>query len=177
MKKAKKELFVPSTCVCCSQTTNYAMSLDRGTVHIVLAIYNAVRRLGRNRVHLDNEMVVARGEYGEYRDMVESGYMTNSMRQNVLRARYHGLVAFADKGSGEYLITPKGVAFLRGEPVLKTVIVDKLRHKNDGYFEPDGSVTLTTLLKKEPYWAKAYGNDLDEVTGRFLSTPQAVLAV
>jgi hypothetical protein len=156
MAKAPRPKHVPHVCEACSQTTTYAMALDRGTAHIVLAVFNAVRRLDRNRVHIDKEMVALKHDWPSYQEMIEGGCMTSSMQHNVPRARYHGLIAFADRGSGEYLLTPKGAAFLRGEPVPKVVIVDKAKKKNAGYFEPEGIVTWAQLVRKEPYWAKGF---------------------
>lgn len=154
------------------------MALDRGTAHIVLAVFNAVRRLERNRVHIDKEMVALKSDFDSYQHMVEEGFMTSSMQHNVPRARYHGLIAFADRGSGEYLLTPKGAAFLRGEPVPKVVIIDKAKKKNAGYFEPEGTVTWAQLVRKEPYWAKGYDFEIigDELRPRAAAEPsQATL--
>lgn len=152
------KLFTPHTCPTCSQTMDYAMALDKGSALIVLAIANAVRRLGRNKVHIDHE-AIGQHEGGEsFFAMIREGYMTPTMQHNVARPRYHGLIAFVERGSGEYLLTRKGADFLRGEPVKKVAIIDKVHGKNAGYLEEAGTVTIDELLSdKGGLWAGNLG--------------------
>ncbi len=149
MKSTQK--FTPGKCDHCTQTTNYLLRLDAGTAHIMIAMANAVRRLGRNRVHLQKEMEGRPDEFPTYQQMIREGYMTSRMEGNASRPRYHGLIASGDK-PGEYLITKKGAAFLRGLPVMRSAIVSKVTGHNAGYWEPDGEATIKEILKEEPYW-------------------------
>lgn len=148
----KKSLpkYTPPICECCGQTTHYALRLDRGTALIVLALYNAIRDRKENRVHLINDMSIRNpkeGGFANYSDMVQGGKMTFRMVANASRARYHGLIAFVDEGSGEYLLTPKGAKFLHGEPVPRTAIIEKKSHHNVGYHHPEDTTTIFELLK------------------------------
>lgn len=157
-KKKKFPKYVPEVCHDCTQTKTYDLSLDRGSALIVLAIYNAVQRLDRNRIHLTDDMEVSKAEmesrFGDYPTMIAEGYMTSNMADNVLRAKYHGLVAQVDGGgSGEYLITPKGARFLKNEPMIRVAIIDKATHKKLGYWNEEDTVTFTHLLRNEtPFW-------------------------
>lgn len=157
MAKNKKDLppFEESKCECCGQTTDYAVALDRGTALIVLAIYNAVRKKNKNKVHLRKEMECRDKDYSSYRDMVSDGHMTSRMIDNVLRAKYHGLVAQVDGGGqGEYLITPKGARFLRNEQLPRIAVIDKATHTKKQYWnEIEDRTTFTELMRKEtPFW-------------------------
>lgn len=125
------------------------MSLDRGTAMIVLALANAVSRIGRNSVHMRDEMEMDVENFPTYEIMIQGGFLTSKMIGNVSRARYHGLIAFVERSSGVYLLTPKGADFIHGKDVYKTAIIDKVHGKNAGYYEPDGYVNINQLLRKE----------------------------
>ena len=158
--------FVEEICDHCGQTTNYDVKLGKGDAMIVLAIYNAVRRLDRNHVHLTRDMECRQQDFGSYQAMVAAGRMTSNMSDNVLRAKYCGLIAqYEGGGTGEYLITPKGAAFLRNKPVERMPIVSKKTHKKDYYFMSGNPrkdfVTFGELMAKEtPWW------DLNDATLR-----------
>lgn len=161
MKNKKLPKFISKSCTSCGQSVDYDLSLDRGSALIVLAIYNAVRIKGENRVHLTNEMECRAEDFGSYREMISEGKMTSNMADNVLRAKYHGLVAQVDGGGrGEYLITPKGARFLRGERLPRVAVIDKTTHSKKAYWnEAEDTVTFGELLKKEtPFW------DLNDTT-------------
>lgn len=132
------------------------MSLDHGTALIVVALYNRVRMKKENKVHLLKEMTIKSPEDAGlqgYNEMVRSGYITYRMQGNASRARFHGLIASVGDDPGVFVLTRKGVDFLRGEKVPRTVIVEKRTHTNDGYFQPVTNVTdLATLTKKAPFW-------------------------
>lgn len=151
--------FEPHVCECCRQTTEYDLGLDRGSALIVIAVMNAVHRLGRNRVHIADEMLSTDGS-ARLSEIVANGYMTHTMVNNVSRARAHGLIAFADhKGGGEYLVTRKGADFLRGRPVWKTAIVSKAESHTTGYYEPAGETTVFKALgKQQPMWEGSLNN-------------------
>jgi len=164
----KNAAFVPDVCPHCTQTTNYEMTLDRGTALIVLAIANAVRRLGRNRVHVADEMLAQHDGGRSFAEMVGAGYMTPKMYTNVSRARRHGLVAFAEgRGGGEYLLTRKGAAFLRGELVPRMAVVSKVTGHNSGYWPEGGTVRVGELLKRDaPMWAGAIRDSVEYLGGQ-----------
>jgi hypothetical protein len=150
--------YVAKTCEHCHQTLDYAMPLDRGSALIVLAIANAVRRKGVNRVHVVNDMEGRLSDFGVNRNqawhrMVEEGYMTGTMRSNVARPRYHGLIAFADKrGVGTYLLTKKGASFLQNIPVPRVALIDKTTGHQAGYWDEGGMTTITQLLGGKITW-------------------------
>lgn len=150
--------FQSTVCECCKQNTNYAIALDRGTALTLLAMANAARRLGRNRIHLLKDMLME-GRMS-MKEMVEGGYLTMRMIGNATRPRYHGLIAFhGDGGTGEYVITRKGGEFLHGSSIPKVAIIDKVRGKNGGYWEQGGMVTIFDSLKsKDPAWNWAVTN-------------------
>lgn len=146
--------YTPEKCESCNQTTTYAMRIDHGTADILLSMLYAVRRLGRNRVHLMKDMVAKASDFPSYRAMLLDGYMTPRMIGNATRARYHGLIAFADK-PGEYVITRKGSDFLKGELVPLMVIVDKTKHTNAGYHLPAGDISIREVAAGDVYWEGA----------------------
>lgn len=159
MEKTKKRKFEPHICETCTQTTEYVIRLDKGSAHIVMALAEAVRRCDRNRIHLKNDMLTTHPEeLGGYNNMVAAGFMTSWMIGNVLRPKYFGLVAQVDGGGqGEYLLTPKGARFLRGDPVEAVAVIDKKTHSKKRYLEEEGTVTIFDLLKRDqkgttPYW-------------------------
>lgn len=150
-KKPKIPPFEPEVCSDCGQTKNYALAMDKGSSHIVIALASAVERLGRNSIHLVKECLANPSSFNSQRDMLEGGYMTMRMIGNASRPRYHGLIAFG-KESGEYCLTTKGYQFLRGHLIPRTAIIDKVKSVNAGYYLPAGEVGINDLLKEEPYW-------------------------
>ena len=154
-KKKKAGKFKAEVCDKCTQTKNYILKLDRGTALIVLALSHAVGRLGRNRVHMQREMEASQADMGGLKKMVEAGYINSNMTRNIARARYHGLIAFYDRdgGTGEYLITRKGGAFLQGAKVPRTAIIDKVHGHNAGYWDEEhDQITIFQLLKESSTW-------------------------
>lgn len=162
MTKKKRKAYQPTVCAHCGQSTDYDVSLDRGTALIVLALYNAVRRIGRNDVHLRDDMEVSIGTFAGMLAMVNAGYMTSTMVHNVPRARYHGLIAWVEKGTNRFLITPKGRDFLLGKSVPRTAVIDKVTHTKKAYLDPDTDVvTFSELMDPAvPFW------DVDEALAR-----------
>lgn len=144
--------FKPTVCDHCHQTTNYNLTLSRGAATLLIATYNAVRRLDRNRIHFGNDMVRDIHDFNNMRDMVEGGWCTHKMNESSCTVLHrHGLIAAT--GDKEWLLTTKAVEFLRGAPILKTAVVDKTTGHQGGYWEDDGKVTLTQLLKTDqPWW-------------------------
>lgn len=151
----KKNKFKADVCVDCTQTKNYLLCLDKGAALILLGIANAVDRLGRNRVHLQKEVEGNVKDFGSITEMINKGYLTSVMVGNATRARYHGLIAFVERdgGTGEYLLTKKGAAFLRGARVPRAAIIDKVAGHNAGYWDPENdTVTIFQLLKESKTW-------------------------
>lgn len=144
--------FTPHTCPQCRQTTNYDVTLSRGSATFLIAFYNAVRRLDQNIIHFGDDMVRDPKDFNNLRDMVEGGWCTHKMSEafgTVLHR--HGLIA--STGRNQWLLTRKGADFLRGEEIWKTAIADKTTGHQSGYWEFSGKVKLTTLLKTDqPWW-------------------------
>jgi hypothetical protein len=147
------EKWQPHTCETCTQTTETAYPLDRGSAFLTLAVAAAQKRTGKKAVHLDNDCVTTDPHWTHTYPMAAAGYMTPRMRSNAARPRYHGLLAFGSE-SGTYLLTPKGAKFLKNQPVKKTAIVDKTTDHNKGYLEADGEITFAELIKSDeiPFW-------------------------
>ena len=153
MKKAPVKKFEHEICGSCGQTTDYDMSLGKGHALIVLAIYRAIERLGRNRVHLNDEMLARQEDFPSMRAMVDAGRVTHTMINNTSCPRYHGLIAFGSD-TGEYLLTPKGADFLfRNRAIPRTAVIDKKTHSKKYYLDPEDTVTFGDLMRGENHWA------------------------
>jgi hypothetical protein len=162
-EKTKKKPGIPpfesTVCQSCGHTQDYSIRIDKGTAMTMMAIANRIRIKGKNQVHLLQEMTVANpkaGGFDTWQDMVRAGFISMRMLGNATRPRLHGLIAFHDEGSGQYLLTPKGAKFLRGDPVELEVIVEKLTHSNVGYRGTADGPYMTTIhaaLRDEaPFW-------------------------
>lgn len=151
-----KNKFKPDVCGHCTQTKNYVLVLDRGTALFLLAMSHGVARLGRNNVHLQRELEASLKDFDSLKAMIEAGYMYSAMVRNAPRARYHGLIAFVARagGTGEYLLTKKGAAFLHGARVPRIAVIDKVAGHNAGYWDPEGdTVSIFELLKEPSTWS------------------------
>ena len=138
--------YTPEICGHCKQTIDYENSLDKGSEYIVIAIANAQSKLKLKEVHLREKMLSMAKDYQTLFAMVQDGKMTESMIQNVLRPKYHGLIA-QGRQSGTYLITAKGAKFLRDETVVRTAIIDKVTHSKKYYWDLEDTVKISELLK------------------------------
>lgn len=86
--------------------------------------------------------------FANYKDMVAGGKMTTRMEGNKSRARFHGLIASI--GEGEFVLTAK---FLRGEPVPRVAMIDKVTGYNVGYWNESDTVTFAELMSGHtPFW-------------------------
>lgn len=135
---ATKVNYKPEVCECCGQTCTYMLGVDRGTVTIMKKIARAVEKKGLNCLHLAKE-----------------GVLGHSELCNVLRPRFHGLIAFVegDEMRGNYCLTTKGLHFLRGERIPKYTIVSKKESRQIGYFEPEKyTVSITDFNVGDDYW-------------------------
>ena len=147
----KPKVFVASTCECCGQTKDYHTSIDKGMVAIMQAFSVAVRMKGVNVLHPLKEMNANPGM--TILEAVRMGKLTRTMSGNTSRARSHGLLARIRGRSGNWCITRKGFAFLRGEPVDKYAIIDKLTGDTIGHI-PGYVVTIHDITKDRSavYW-------------------------
>jgi len=142
-----------TVCHECGQTTDYLMNLDKGSAMIVVAIYQAQKRLDKSRVHLVKEMAcTSPAEYGGYYGMVKAGYLTMRMIGNATKPANFGLISNADN-SGRYNVTEEGIEFLRGNPVDKSIIIDKSTHRKKGDYELSRKTTIKKLMRAiEVFW-------------------------
>jgi hypothetical protein len=136
MQKIK---YVPEMCECCGQSTTYILAIDHGTSDILKKIARFIGKKGVNAVHPRKEM--------------EGIYLTSNQVGNLSRPRFHGLIAAVRDNPGNYLLTPKGAKFLRGEPVPKYAIISKAESRQIGYFEPDlYKATVLDFDDPSEYW-------------------------
>jgi hypothetical protein len=87
-----------------------------GHVSALRKLLLAVKRYGRNSIHIYDEMKCARGEPFQ---------LSDSEWTNFSHLRYHGLAQHADKynpKSGRWLITLNGGRFLRGEIAIPSKV-------------------------------------------------------
>lgn len=162
------EKFIPDKCEHCGQTKNYELELSRGVANLVRAIGIAIGLKGVNAIHPMKELVVDPREWS-LAVMLEIGAITPNMNSNMKRATAHGLLAKIDSKRygkeyrGNYLLTTKGAAFLRGRPVPKVAIVSKVTGHNERYLDDQDTVTCAQLLREDANWK---GISYDIVEGR-----------
>lgn len=153
MTSKKKVGFTADVCPHCQQTTNYITGVDRGMAAIVRAFGNAVRAKGVNVLHPLKELAADPGM--SVAQAVAAGKLTGSMSRNTSRARSHGLLARIEGRAGNWCLTKKGVAFLRGEPVPKYAIIDKVTGHTAGYYEPETyTASIRELDPSAPFWSE-----------------------
>jgi len=112
--------YIPEVCPCCKQSTTYVLSIGLGVTEIVKAIARHIQVKGINAVHPRKEL--------------EGKTLTSNQVGNLSWARMHGLIAKIDGNAGNYCLTRKGSAFLRGTPVHKYVTRSKVEERTIGYF-------------------------------------------
>lgn len=152
--KTKHPTYEPRACSHCTQTLDYTLTLSRGSALSVIALANAVDRLGRNKVHVGREMIRLEDEFRSYREMVSGGWMTYKMEGNMSVLHRHGLAAMDANEAGYWVLTKKGARFLGGMEVPAVAIVSKVTGHQEGYFEPGGMTTIHKLLKSDvPFWS------------------------
>lgn len=150
--KRNKVLFEPDVCICCNQTTNYLLPLDKGSANIMKKIARAIQKKGINCVHLAKE-----------------GVLNHSELCNIIRPRFHGLVAHVEGENmqGNFCLTRKGGSFLRGESVAKYAIVSKAESQTTGYFKSEEhQVTINEFNSEDDYWE---GINFDIVEGNVIT--------
>ncbi len=145
--------FTPDVCPCCTQTTNYLLAIDRGTVNIVKKIALFIGSKGINIVHPRNEM--------------EGHGMTSNEVGNLTRARAHGLIAAVPGNPGNYCLTTKGAEFLKGAIVPQFAIRDKVSGRTTGYYDEGRAlVSVHDFDQSDEYWE---GIGYDIVAGRVVT--------
>ena len=126
-------------CDCCGQTTSYLLAMDKGSVHIVMAIAKAVKKKGINAIHPRKEM--------------EGTYLTSNQVGNLTRPRAHGLIAKVKGNAGNYCLTQKGLDFLNGSRIPKYTVMSKVEKRQVGYFEEfKYHCTINSFISVEDYW-------------------------
>lgn len=141
--------YTPEKCECCGQSKTYILAVDKGTTDIVKAFARFIGKKGINVAHVAKELLAA-------------GYLTANQRSNVARPRAHGLIARVkgENMKGNYCLTSKGAAFLRGEKILKHAIMDKVTKHQIGYFGTE-TVSVKEFDGKGEYW-EGIGYDIQE---------------
>ncbi len=151
--------YVPDFCPACKQSCTYIVGIDRGSVDIMKAIARFIGQKGINAVHPRKEM--------------EGTYLTSNQVGNLSRPRMHGLIAHLKGERGNYCLTKKGAAFLKGEPIPRYAIISKAEGCQVGYFNPE---TITTSISEynesDSYW-EGIGFSVEE--GRVIMDSQQKL--
>ena len=156
--------YIPDVCPGCKQSCTYVVGLDRGSVVIMKAIARFIQIKGINVVHPRKEL--------------EGTYLTSNQVGNLSRPRMHGLIAHykvaGERKAGNYVLTSKGAAFLKGEPIPKYAIISKAEGHQVGYHNPE---VLTCRISDfndpdEPMWE---GIGYDIVDGQIIQNNQGTL--
>ena len=137
-------------CPCCGQKITYEISLDKGTADIMRAMAVAIKVKGENLIHPRNEMEGSKS--ASYEEMIQNGKITSNMTGNLSRARFHGLICKIKGMSGYYGLTTKGLSFLTGQKIPRTVIRSKVDKKIVGN-TPNDLVSIHELLGSSIYWS------------------------
>lgn len=156
--------YLPDVCPACKQSCTYLIGIDRGSVLIMKAIARFIQVKGINVVHPRKEL--------------EGVYLSSNQVGNLSRPRMHGLIAHykiqGERKAGNYILTKKGAAFLKGESIPRYAIISKAEKHQVGYFNPE---TLTCRISDfnepgEPMW-EGIGYDIEE--GQVVHSKQSKL--
>jgi hypothetical protein len=146
------EKYKSEKCGHCGQSLTYLLVVDRGTVDIVKAISVAIRRKGINVIHPRKEIEI-NGRELSYKEMVTEGRLTSNQVGNLSRPGFHGLIAKVKGHPGNYALTDKGMAFLRGASIPKFAIISKTSKCQIGYWEPlKYQCALKDFRPDQEYW-------------------------
>jgi len=163
----KQEIYIPEKCSCCGQSITYLLPIDKGTTDILRAVARAIMNKGINAIHPRKEMEVDLGVDSSYELMVQAGKLTSNMVGNLSRPRFHGLIAKIKEQPGNYCLTRKGAAFLKGDIIPKYAIVNKaLKHQTGYWMEEKYQATIKDFSRNEEYWE---GLDYDIREGQVLT--------
>ena len=165
--------FKARECGCCGQAETYALPVDWGTAIIVKAVARAIRIKGINVIHPTKEMEVPTKDW-TYQRAVNEGKLTSKQIGNFSRAKAHGLIARYKDEPGNWLLTSKGAAFLRGQAIprlrvrTKHGVTQKLAPE-DRYWMPEKyQVTIHEVLSRGSKYPRWEGIDFDIVEGRIV---------
>jgi hypothetical protein len=154
VKKAKP--FTPTRCECCGQTQEYVVAISKGIVLVLKKFSQHVKSKGVNVVHIEKEMVAPR-------------IITNNQYANVKILTAHGLLAKAKGEAGNYVLTRKGLEFLKGtHPVPKYAIISKVEKRMMGYHDEEFEVHISDFDKDSEFW-EGVGYDIKH--GRVINEP------
>lgn len=155
----KKRQYEKEHCDHCDQDITYALGIDKGTVDILRAMYVAIGKKSINIIHPKKEMLDETDKMPS-EERIRNGLLSYGQRNNLTRPRIHGLIARVKGEHGNWCITRKGFAFLKGASIPKVAIKSKPENRNIGYFDeyPEGDprnyTTIDKYLKNvDPYWA------------------------
>lgn len=158
-RTAQRIGFTPTVCGACSQSCNYTTGIDKGITDILRSFAVAIRAKGVNVIHPVKEMTMTTPL--NRADAIASGKLTSSQQKNLSRARSHGLLARVSGSYGNWCITRKGIAFLKGEPVPKYAIIDKITGNTLGYWRPEDfqcSIADFAAVPPSGYWSEGLGS-------------------
>lgn len=130
-------------CLTCGQATTYELEIDRGTVKIVTEMARFINSKGINMVHPRKEL--------------EGTLLTSNEVGNLSRPRFHGLIAKVKGEPGNYAITRKGFAFLRGDKIERIAIIKKSTIDEPAHTQGHVGglwISIDELVKDWlPYWS------------------------
>ena len=153
----KKEKYQSEVCPHCQQSLTYELQMDRGSNDILKEIAKFVKIKGINAVHPAKEMM--------------PGILTGRQLDNIVRLKFHGLIAHINNERGNFAITTKGINFLNDQPIPLSVIIKKRVAGKRAHViaHSDETITISQIDKEwGPYWS-ANGYEIRE--GRIITTP------
>lgn len=131
---------------CGARMKKYWHSITPGLVKTLVKIYEAVSKKGENKIHPHKEM-----------------QLTTSEHMNMTKLRFHGLIAkYRDEGEverGFWVITSRGADFLKGKIQIPGKV---LTFRNKVESHDDQMVTITEVMRSEPYWQKEFTYEIFE---------------
>lgn len=137
-KQAKNMSKVNNKCECCGQSLYTTSKLSKGNAEMMISIQKFIGQKGINVFHPKKELL-------------DGSFITANQRGNISHLGNHGLIAKHHE-AGNWVLTTKGLDFLKGVPVKKTAVIEKSSKTTVGYLTSDGFVTIQELMKSQPYW-------------------------
>lgn len=155
--------YQPKSCESCQQTTDYVSKLNKGMASFLVTFARAVTIKAENRVRLTEIMVDPKTpEWSSAQKRAAEGKITQTQYNNFSHLCRHGLIVNVE--TGVFVLTKKGAAFLRGEPVERAAVVEKRTHSNIGYVaDADGKIVMTDIwevMKSRDGWWSGWNYDI-----------------
>ncbi len=150
-----------SICEACGQSLDYAFDIDRGTCQTLKRIAQFIKQKGVNFVHVKKELVDASNQK-----------LNPSAWTNLPRLVKHGLIAHVGGERGNYALTEKGLAFLSGAKVPRTVRIKKNGVGNESsktVWHSEEEVSMAQIDKEWGPWWSANGYTIE--AGRVIYAP------